>query len=289
MRRYPAPAGRVCRPGRSPRPIARRSCGTWQLANGAGMSWPAWPRCPPCCAGCPPGPPRSLTVRVPRRPSGMRGRRCWAGCSAGWLCGDAAVGGAGRGRDRAGGHSRYRLGAASGHAPAWAGGSRERPGDRENRRGYRARRRLRIHALLVRPDTATRSNCDGSCARRWPPVTGPSTAGTGVTGAVGWITRSDGSIQATYHGHPLYTASVDTAPGQARGNGVNASGGRWHEVTVPGAAAPASSPAPGPRSGGSGRLHRERRTTTSRRGQLLSCDLRRGEDPGLELGVRSRV
>lgn len=131
MRRYPAPAGRVCRPGRSPRAIARRSCGTWQLANGAGMSWPAWPGCPPCCAGCPPGPPRSLPVRVPRRPSGMRGRRCWAGCSAGWLCGDAAVGGAGRGRDRAGGHSRYRLGAASGHAPAWAGGSRERPGDRE--------------------------------------------------------------------------------------------------------------------------------------------------------------
>jgi Polyketide cyclase / dehydrase and lipid transport len=30
-------------PGRSPRPIARRSCGTWHLASGAG-SWQAWPR-----------------------------------------------------------------------------------------------------------------------------------------------------------------------------------------------------------------------------------------------------
>jgi predicted lipoprotein with Yx(FWY)xxD motif len=99
-------------------------------------------------------------------------------------------------------------------------------------------------------DTATRSNCTGSCTRRWPPVTGPATAGAGVSGAVGWIRRPDGPIQATYDGHPLYTASVDTAAGQARGNGMTASGGRWHEVTVPGAAAPAASPSPGPGSAG---------------------------------------
>jgi predicted lipoprotein with Yx(FWY)xxD motif len=102
------------------------------------------------------------------------------------------------------------------------------------------------------PDTAARSNCTGSCARRWPPVTGPATAAAGVTGAVSRVTRTDGSIQATYDGHPLYTGSVDAAPGQARGNGMNASGGLWHEVTVGGAAAPASSPSPGMRSGGSG-------------------------------------
>jgi predicted lipoprotein with Yx(FWY)xxD motif len=70
-------------------------------------------------------------------------------------------------------------------------------------------------ALL--PDTAARSYCTGSCARRWPPVTGPAAAGAGVTGTLGQITRPGGSIQATYDGHPLYTASVDTAPGQARG------------------------------------------------------------------------
>jgi hypothetical protein len=74
----------------------------------------------------------------------------------------------------------------------------------------------------------------------------------GEIGTIGWIARSDGSIQATYDGHPLYSASVDTAPGQARGNGLTASGGLWHEVTVPGAAAPASSPSPGTRSNGSG-------------------------------------
>lgn len=88
------------------------------------------------------------------------------------------------------------------------------------------------------PDTATKSNCDGSCAQIWPPVKGPATAVTGVTGTLGTITRSDGSTQATYNGHPLYTYTADTAPGQANGNGINASGVVWHEVTVSGAAAP---------------------------------------------------
>jgi predicted lipoprotein with Yx(FWY)xxD motif len=92
------------------------------------------------------------------------------------------------------------------------------------------------------PDTSTKSNCNGSCAQIWPPVKGPATAGSGVTGKLGTITRSDGSAQATYDGHPLYTYTADTAPGQANGNGINVSGGVWHEVTASGAAAPASSP-----------------------------------------------
>jgi predicted lipoprotein with Yx(FWY)xxD motif len=89
------------------------------------------------------------------------------------------------------------------------------------------------------PDTSTTSNCNGSCATFWPPVKGPATAGTGVTGTLGTITRADGSTQATYDGHPLYTYKGDTAPGQDKGNGLNISGGLWHDVTATGAAAPA--------------------------------------------------
>lgn len=91
------------------------------------------------------------------------------------------------------------------------------------------------------PDTSTSSKCNGSCATFWPPVKGPVSAGAGVTGKLSVITRADGSKQATYNGHPLYTYAGDTAPGQANGNGKNLSGGVWHEVTASGAAAPAPS------------------------------------------------
>jgi predicted lipoprotein with Yx(FWY)xxD motif len=84
------------------------------------------------------------------------------------------------------------------------------------------------------PDTPTKSVCNGSCAQYWPPVPGHVTAGPGVTGTLGTITRSDGASQATYNGHPLYTYVSDTAPGQANGNNLNLNGGLWHEVTVSG-------------------------------------------------------
>lgn len=96
------------------------------------------------------------------------------------------------------------------------------------------------------PDTATKSHCNGSCAHYWPPVKGPATAGTGVTGTLATITRSDGTVQATWNGHPLYTYISDTAPGQAKGNGLNLSGGVWHAVTISGTATPATSPPPNP-------------------------------------------
>jgi len=95
-------------------------------------------------------------------------------------------------------------------------------------------------------DTPTTSKCEGSCLTFWPVVPGPVTAGSGVTGTLGTITRSDGSKQATYDGHPLYTFAGDKSPGQNKGNGVNASGGLWWEMTVNG-----STPAPAAKSSAS--------------------------------------
>ncbi len=102
------------------------------------------------------------------------------------------------------------------------------------------------------PDTSTTSKCTGSCATYWPPVKGPATAMSGVTGTLGTITRPDGTTQATYDGHPLYTYAADTAPGQAKGNGLNASGGLWHEMTVSGATPAAGASAAASKGGGYG-------------------------------------
>jgi predicted lipoprotein with Yx(FWY)xxD motif len=84
------------------------------------------------------------------------------------------------------------------------------------------------------PDTAGRSACYGSCAAYWPPVPGHLTAGPGVTGKLGMITRTGGAAQETYDGRPLYTYIGDSGPGQAHGNNLNLNGGLWHEVTVGG-------------------------------------------------------
>ena len=71
------------------------------------------------------------------------------------------------------------------------------------------------------PDTSTKSNCNGACAQNWPPVHGPATA-SGVKGTFGTIKRSDGSVQATFDGHPLYAFAGDTAPA---GSSTSGSGG----------------------------------------------------------------
>jgi predicted lipoprotein with Yx(FWY)xxD motif len=84
------------------------------------------------------------------------------------------------------------------------------------------------------PDTPTKSVCNGSCAGYWPPVHGPLTAGSGVTGHLGTIKRTDGSTQETYNGHPLYTYIGDSGPGQDHGNNLNLNGGLWHIVPVSG-------------------------------------------------------
>ena len=82
------------------------------------------------------------------------------------------------------------------------------------------------------PDSPNKSVCYGTCAAYWPPVAGNASAGPGVTGTIGTIQRTDGTTQATYDGHPLYTYVGDSAPGQDGGNNINLNGGLWHDVPV---------------------------------------------------------
>ena len=84
------------------------------------------------------------------------------------------------------------------------------------------------------PDGQGKSVCYGDCAAYWPPVPGNVSAGPGVTGHIGTIKRTDGTTQATYDGHPLYTYVGDKSPGQDGGNNINLNGGLWRDVPVTG-------------------------------------------------------
>lgn len=79
-------------------------------------------------------------------------------------------------------------------------------------------------------DSAGKSMCSGACASAWPPVpaSGAVTAsGSAKAAGLGAITRSDGTKQVTYDGHPLYYFAGDSGPGQTNGQGSDAFGARW--------------------------------------------------------------
>ena len=83
-------------------------------------------------------------------------------------------------------------------------------------------------------DSPGKSNCYGSCAAYWPPVTGSPSAAPGIPGTFGTTTRTDGTKQVTWNGHPLYTYVGDHGPGSASGNNLNINGGLWKEIQVSG-------------------------------------------------------
>src|SRR4051794_32282339 len=67
-------------------------------------------------------------------------------------------------------------------------------------------------------DPRGRSTCAGACAKKWPPyiVAGRPAAGVGARASLlGAIRRSDGSLQATYAGRPLYYYVNDKKPGRS--------------------------------------------------------------------------
>jgi predicted lipoprotein with Yx(FWY)xxD motif len=47
---------------------------------------------------------------------------------------------------------------------------------------------------------------------------------------LGTSERKDGTVQVTYAGHPLYTYTGDTKPGDANGNDFSSFGAQWYAL-----------------------------------------------------------
>ena len=110
---------------------------------------------------------------------------------------------------------------------------------------------------LFKADVGAKSACSGACASAWPPLlaTGNPTAGGGLTASkLATTTRSDGTHQVTYNGHPLYLYIGDKKPGDVTGQGITAFGAAWFALTPSGNQASTSAPssAGGGSSGGGG-------------------------------------
>lgn len=82
-------------------------------------------------------------------------------------------------------------------------------------------------------DKGTKSACYGACAGVWPPLTtggSPQAMSGAEAGKLGTAKRSDGTVQVTYAGHPLYTYTADTKPGDAKGNDFSSYGAQWYAL-----------------------------------------------------------
>lgn len=90
---------------------------------------------------------------------------------------------------------------------------------------------------LFKADVGKQSACTGACVTKWPPLltTGKPTAGAGlIASKLATITRSDGTRQITYNGHPLYLFIKDQKPGDVKGQGVIAFGAAWFALSPSG-------------------------------------------------------
>ncbi len=105
-------------------------------------------------------------------------------------------------------------------------------------------KQVKVHAQLVTilttfngmtlyehtSDPAPGSNCTGQCAHLWPPLLSNGTViSTAPIGGNLTVHMTANGEQVEYNGHPLYTYSGDTAPGQTNGQGV---GNVWQTISV---------------------------------------------------------
>jgi predicted lipoprotein with Yx(FWY)xxD motif len=100
------------------------------------------------------------------------------------------------------------------------------------------------------PETTHHLLCKSSeCLKFWPPLAVPSSkttlkAGPGVHGHLGILRRSNGVLQVTLDGLPLYRYSGDHAKGQANGQSIHSFGGTWHVLSATSSTSPAAPTTP---------------------------------------------
>jgi predicted lipoprotein with Yx(FWY)xxD motif len=88
-------------------------------------------------------------------------------------------------------------------------------------------------------DKTPKSTCNGACAEYWPPLLTkgrPQTNSGANSKLLSTSKRSDGRVQVTYAGHPLYYFALDTKAGQTKGEGLTDFGGRWDPISAAGQA-----------------------------------------------------
>jgi predicted lipoprotein with Yx(FWY)xxD motif len=89
----------------------------------------------------------------------------------------------------------------------------------------------KLTVYMFEGDKGAASSCTSACASVWPPVTtsgGATVSGAASSAELGTITRSDGTTQVTYKGHPLYFFARDKDSGDAYGQGVHGFGSDWY-------------------------------------------------------------
>jgi len=92
---------------------------------------------------------------------------------------------------------------------------------------------------LFSSDAPQLTRCAGACAQAWPPfvaATGPGARQGRPSPGLGRVRRANGSLQVTYHGHPLYYYVGDRIPGQILCQNVEEFGGHWWVVSPDGRA-----------------------------------------------------
>jgi predicted lipoprotein with Yx(FWY)xxD motif len=89
----------------------------------------------------------------------------------------------------------------------------------------------RVLLVMFTSDRGQGSRCSGDCAAAWPPYivrSAPTVVSGAKPGLAGTTRRSDGKLQATYAGHPVYYYEGDRSPGEVNCQAAVEFGGYWY-------------------------------------------------------------